>query len=109
MPQEQIAIRSGLLPLGKDHIKNRQRLSSLYEGRTEEGVAKELKPIMSELNKEVIDLVWGKPSGGEGVSTSIFRRWSQGFVFSEHEQTALKQFEGGPCAVIAPVQARLSC
>lgn len=27
-----------------------------------------------------------------------------GFVFSEDEQTALKQFEGGPCAVIAPVQ-----
>uniref|UniRef100_A0A3B3UPJ1 Ubiquitin carboxyl-terminal hydrolase MINDY n=1 Tax=Poecilia latipinna TaxID=48699 RepID=A0A3B3UPJ1_9TELE len=61
---------------------------------------------MSELNKEVVDLVWGKPTGG-GVSTSIFRRWSQGFVFSEHEQTALKQFEGGPCAVIAPVQAFL--
>ncbi|XP_054904145.1 ubiquitin carboxyl-terminal hydrolase MINDY-3 isoform X3 [Poeciliopsis prolifica] len=61
---------------------------------------------MSELNKEVVDLVWGKPSGG-GVSTSIFRRWSQGFVFSDHEQTALKQFEGGPCAVIAPVQAFL--
>uniref|UniRef100_A0A3Q2CT06 Ubiquitin carboxyl-terminal hydrolase MINDY n=1 Tax=Cyprinodon variegatus TaxID=28743 RepID=A0A3Q2CT06_CYPVA len=61
---------------------------------------------MSELNKEVVDLVWGKPSGG-GVSASIFRRWSQGFVFSEHEQTALKQFEGGPCAVIAPVQAFL--
>lgn len=27
-----------------------------------------------------------------------------GFVFSEDEQTALEQFEGGPCAVIAPVQ-----
>ncbi|KAF7227338.1 family with sequence similarity 188 member A [Nothobranchius furzeri] len=61
---------------------------------------------MSEVNKDVIDLVWGRPSGG-GVSTSIFRRWSQGFVFSEYEQTALEQFEGGPCAVIAPVQAFL--
>uniref|UniRef100_A0A8C5G863 Ubiquitin carboxyl-terminal hydrolase MINDY n=1 Tax=Gouania willdenowi TaxID=441366 RepID=A0A8C5G863_GOUWI len=30
-----------------------------------------------------------------------------GFVFSENEQTALEQFEGGPCAVIAPVQAFL--
>lgn len=77
MPQQQIAIRSGLLPLGRDRIKNRQPLSSLHEGRTEEGVTKELKPIMSELNKEVVDLVWGKPSGG-GVPTSIFRRWSQG-------------------------------
>lgn len=27
-----------------------------------------------------------------------------GFVFSEDEKTALEQFEGGPCAVIAPVQ-----
>ena len=27
-----------------------------------------------------------------------------GFVFSEHEKTALVQYEGGPCAVIAPVQ-----
>lgn len=29
-----------------------------------------------------------------------------GFVFSENEHTALEQFEGGPCAVIAPVQVR---
>lgn len=60
---------------------------------------------MSELNKEVVDLVWGRPSSG--VSSSIFRRWTQGFVFSENEHTALEQFEGGPCAVIAPVQAFL--
>ncbi|CAG11956.1 unnamed protein product [Tetraodon nigroviridis] len=59
---------------------------------------------MSELNKEVLDLVWGRPTSG-GVSASIFRRWTQGFVFSENEHTALEQFEGGPCAVIAPVQA----
>uniref|UniRef100_A0A3Q0SA60 Ubiquitin carboxyl-terminal hydrolase MINDY n=1 Tax=Amphilophus citrinellus TaxID=61819 RepID=A0A3Q0SA60_AMPCI len=60
---------------------------------------------MSELNKDVVDLVWGRPSSG--VSASIFRRWAQGFVFSENEHTALEQFEGGPCAVIAPVQAFL--
>lgn len=29
---------------------------------------------------------------------------STGFVFSEAERSALEQFEGGPCAVIAPVQ-----
>uniref|UniRef100_A0A3Q4H833 Ubiquitin carboxyl-terminal hydrolase MINDY n=1 Tax=Neolamprologus brichardi TaxID=32507 RepID=A0A3Q4H833_NEOBR len=60
---------------------------------------------MSQLNKDVVDLVWGRPSSG--VSVSIFRRWAQGFVFSESELTALEQFEGGPCAVIAPVQAFL--
>uniref|UniRef100_A0A673BNI5 Ubiquitin carboxyl-terminal hydrolase MINDY n=1 Tax=Sphaeramia orbicularis TaxID=375764 RepID=A0A673BNI5_9TELE len=62
---------------------------------------------MSELNKEVVDLVWGRPSSG-GVSASIFRRWTQGFVFCDNEHTALEQFEGGPCAVIAPVQVQLS-
>uniref|UniRef100_A0A8C5QW29 Ubiquitin carboxyl-terminal hydrolase MINDY n=1 Tax=Leptobrachium leishanense TaxID=445787 RepID=A0A8C5QW29_9ANUR len=31
----------------------------------------------------------------------------RGFVFSDSEPTALEQFEGGPCAVIAPVQAFL--
>ncbi|XP_068616499.1 ubiquitin carboxyl-terminal hydrolase MINDY-3 [Brachionichthys hirsutus] len=61
---------------------------------------------MSGLNEEVVDLVWGRPSS-RGVSTSIFRRWTQGFVFSENEHTALEQFEGGPCAVIVPVQAFL--
>uniref|UniRef100_A0A673KE24 Ubiquitin carboxyl-terminal hydrolase MINDY n=1 Tax=Sinocyclocheilus rhinocerous TaxID=307959 RepID=A0A673KE24_9TELE len=61
---------------------------------------------MSDTNKEVVDLVWGIPSGG-GVPVSLFRRWSQGFVFSEAERSALEQFEGGPCAVIAPVAATL--
>ncbi|KAJ7985646.1 hypothetical protein DPEC_G00354220 [Dallia pectoralis] len=61
---------------------------------------------MAELNKEVVDLVWGRP-GISGISASLFRRWTQGFVFSETEHTALEQFEGGPCAVIAPVQAFL--
>jgi hypothetical protein len=28
-----------------------------------------------------------------------------GFCFSEDEPTALVQFEGGPCAVLAPMQA----
>ncbi|CAB1334245.1 unnamed protein product, partial [Coregonus sp. 'balchen'] len=58
---------------------------------------------MGELNKEVVDIVWERP-GSNGMSASIFRRWTQGLVFSETEHTALEQFEGGPCAVIAPVQ-----
>lgn len=47
---------------------------------TVEGVAVDPptgKVVMSELNKEVVDLVWGRPSSG-GVSASIFRRWTQG-------------------------------
>uniref|UniRef100_A0A672QE25 Ubiquitin carboxyl-terminal hydrolase MINDY n=1 Tax=Sinocyclocheilus grahami TaxID=75366 RepID=A0A672QE25_SINGR len=61
---------------------------------------------MSDTYKEVVDLVWGRPGGG-GVPASLFRRWSQGFLYSEAERSALEQFEGGPCAVIAPVQAFL--
>ncbi|MBN3315336.1 MINY3 hydrolase, partial [Atractosteus spatula] len=61
---------------------------------------------MSDLNKEVVDLVWGRPSGSSMPNT-VFCRWTQGFVFSEAEHTVLEQFEGGPCAVIAPVQAFL--
>ena len=30
-----------------------------------------------------------------------------GFIFSDDEPTALIQLDGGPCAVIAPVQAYL--
>ncbi|XP_062900194.1 ubiquitin carboxyl-terminal hydrolase MINDY-3 isoform X1 [Mobula hypostoma] len=57
-------------------------------------------------NVELAELVWGRrPSGG--LSDSVFRRWTQGFVLSQSEATALEQFEGGPCAVIAPVQAYL--
>ncbi|XP_059472023.1 ubiquitin carboxyl-terminal hydrolase MINDY-3 homolog [Neocloeon triangulifer] len=49
---------------------------------------------------EFKNLLWG-PS----VKEDVFKRWSQGFVFSDAEPTALVQWEGGPCAVLAPVQA----
>ncbi|KAL8165127.1 UNVERIFIED_CONTAM: hypothetical protein K2H54_030176 [Gekko kuhli] len=62
---------------------------------------------MAELGQEVVHLVWGKKPGAHGLADTIFCRWAQGFVFSESEPTALEQFEGGPCAVIAPVQAYL--
>lgn len=41
------------------------------------------------------------------VKEDVFRRWAQGFTFSEHEPSALAQQDGGPCAAIAPVQAFL--
>ncbi|XP_065522551.1 ubiquitin carboxyl-terminal hydrolase MINDY-3 isoform X4 [Lathamus discolor] len=62
---------------------------------------------MSEAGQELVHLVWGKKAGPRGLADTIFCRWAQGFVFSESESTALEQFEGGPCAVIAPVQAFL--
>ncbi|XP_056665677.1 ubiquitin carboxyl-terminal hydrolase MINDY-3-like [Monodelphis domestica] len=61
---------------------------------------------MSDVTKQLKELVWG-PKAGPGLSEPIFGRWTQGFVFSESEGSALEQFEGGPCAVIAPVQAFL--
>ncbi|KAK3765924.1 hypothetical protein RRG08_002170 [Elysia crispata] len=45
-------------------------------------------------------LLWGS-----SLKEDVFSRWSQGFIFSEETPSALVQFEGGPCAVIAPVQA----
>uniref|UniRef100_A0A0B8RXR0 Ubiquitin carboxyl-terminal hydrolase MINDY n=1 Tax=Philothamnus irregularis TaxID=1899461 RepID=A0A0B8RXR0_9SAUR len=60
---------------------------------------------MAEL-QQMIPLVWGKKTS-QGLADTIFSRWTQGFVFSDSESTALEQFEGGPCAVIAPVQALL--
>ncbi|OWF51042.1 hypothetical protein KP79_PYT19576 [Mizuhopecten yessoensis] len=50
--------------------------------------------------QDIRNLLWGS-----GLKDEIFARWTQGFVFSEDEPTALVQHEGGPCAVIAPVQA----
>ncbi|XP_029444682.1 ubiquitin carboxyl-terminal hydrolase MINDY-3 [Rhinatrema bivittatum] len=61
---------------------------------------------MSGTSQELVELVWGRKTG-KGLCEAIFSRWTQGFVFSESESTALEQFEGGPCAVIAPVQAFL--
>lgn len=58
--------------------------------------------LVSESIQEVSQLVWG-PS----IRPELFARWSQGFIFSEDERTALIQTSGGPCAVIAPVQAFL--
>ncbi|EDV91699.1 ubiquitin carboxyl-terminal hydrolase MINDY-3 homolog [Drosophila grimshawi] len=52
--------------------------------------------------REIKQLVWGA-----SVREDVFKRWSQGFEFSDVEPSALVQKQGGPCAVIAPVQAYL--
>ncbi|BES92101.1 unnamed protein product [Nesidiocoris tenuis] len=51
---------------------------------------------------EIIKIMWGNE-----VREEVFQRWKQGFKFSNDEPTALIQNEGGPCAVIAPVQAHI--
>lgn len=53
-----------------------------------------------ELLKNIKTLLWGST-----VKEDVFKRWAQGFYFSVDEPTALVQREGGPCAVIASVQA----
>ncbi|XP_039496827.1 ubiquitin carboxyl-terminal hydrolase MINDY-3 homolog [Drosophila santomea] len=52
--------------------------------------------------REIKQLLWG-----DNVREDVFKRWSQGFEFSKVEPSALVQKQGGPCAVIAPVQAYL--
>ena len=72
------------------------------------------------LPEDLLTLVWGP-----NIKQELFTRWSQGkvhnffckllivlfsiagFIFSPNEKTALIQASGGPCAVIAPVQAIL--
>lgn len=44
---------------------------------------------------------------GLGVKESVFERWLQPFTFSAKEPIALVQHAGGPCAVLAPLQAFL--
>lgn len=56
--------------------------------------------------EELKNVVWGLK---QQINEPIFQRWAQGIKFSESEPSALVQFEGGPCAVIAPVQAFLLC
>ncbi|XP_076633566.1 ubiquitin carboxyl-terminal hydrolase MINDY-3 homolog [Colletes latitarsis] len=53
-----------------------------------------------EFLRSIKTLLWGST-----VKEDVFKRWAQGFYFSPDEPTALIQTEGGPCAVIAPVQA----
>lgn len=42
---------------------------------------------------------------GEGIRENVFERWLQPFQFFKDEPTALVQHAGGPCAVLAPIQA----
>jgi len=44
---------------------------------------------------------------GQGLKDHVLRRWLQPFKFSSKEPAALVQDEGGPCAVLAPLQAFL--
>lgn len=57
-------------------------------------------PCRTELN-DLNSLIWGQPP----LNIEVFKRWCQGFHFSSAEPTALVQGVGGPCAVLAPVQA----
>lgn len=62
--------------------------------------ATSVSPVSSTDFDEIIKIMWGNE-----VKEDVFQRWKQGFRFSSDEPTALIQHEGGPCAVIAPVQA----
>lgn len=57
-----------------------------------------------ELIKSVANVIWGN-SEQNTASEEVLRRWCQGFYFDAGEPTALVQKTGGPCGVLAPVQA----
>lgn len=83
MPQAQPAERSGLSASERaTKLASTDLPCPLVAFSTKEGVpvnSPAVNIVMSELNKEVVDLVWGRPSSG-GVSASIFRRWTQGMM-----------------------------
>lgn len=58
--------------------------------------------VPGETLADLMSLLWGRE-----IRDEVFQRWNQGFVFSEDEPSALLQRDGGPCAVIVPVQAFL--
>lgn len=61
---------------------------------------------MSTTNDEEIDWQVVKTLiFGEGIHETVFERWLQPFQFFKDEPTALIQESGGPCAVLAPIQA----
>ncbi|EDW65458.2 ubiquitin carboxyl-terminal hydrolase MINDY-3 homolog [Drosophila virilis] len=93
--------------------QQQQEISSMASGSTPSSTAPAagrqqqqqlLRPNESDMRelREIIHLLWG-----DSVREDVFKRWSQGFEFSDVEPSALVQKQGGPCAVIAPVQAYL--
>ncbi|XP_064537201.1 ubiquitin carboxyl-terminal hydrolase MINDY-3 homolog isoform X2 [Drosophila montana] len=93
--------------------QQQQEISSMASGSTPSSTAPAagrqqqqqlLRPNESDIRelREIIHLLWG-----DSVREDVFKRWSQGFEFSDVEPSALVQKQGGPCAVIAPVQAYL--
>lgn len=52
--------------------------------------------------KNAQTILWGSTS-----ETKSFLQWNQPFIFSEKEPSALMQRDGGPCAVLAPIQAEI--
>ena len=54
-------------------------------------------------HKDLTRVIWGS-----NVKQDVFERWSQGFIFdNKNEPTALLQYSGGPCSIIATVQGFL--
>ena len=53
--------------------------------------------------KCVKTIVWGS----ENAPENCLKQWEEPFIFSELENSALVQHHGGPCAVLAPIQAQL--
>ncbi|BFG01291.1 ubiquitin carboxyl-terminal hydrolase MINDY-3 homolog [Drosophila madeirensis] len=96
------------------HQQQQQQASSTPDGGPQTPKQKPQQqqqqlPPMPQLNandmrelREIKQLLWG-----DNVREDVFKRWSQGFEFSDYEPSALVQKQGGPCAVIAPVQAYL--
>ncbi|XP_030382622.1 ubiquitin carboxyl-terminal hydrolase MINDY-3 homolog [Scaptodrosophila lebanonensis] len=85
----------------QQQVQHEMPTTSYASGSARGGLARYFQDDMRELG-EIQQLLWG-----DNVLEDVFNRWSQGFEFSDVEPSALVQKQGGPCAVIAPVQAYL--
>eukprot|EP00039_Didymoeca_costata_P025271 m.12802 g.12802 ORF g.12802 m.12802 type:complete len:560 (-) comp4733_c0_seq2:884-2563(-) len=61
--------------------------------------------VMPDLITKLREVIWGKIDSTEQAIKDVLKPWLQGFFFEDTEPTALVQRHGGPCGVLAPVQA----
>ena len=52
----------------------------------------EMSPEDAKELESLVLLLWGK---GDSSFAQVFSRWSQGFIFSSEERSALMQMQGG--------------
>lgn len=64
----------------------------MHPGAADNQKKHEMSPEDAKELENLVALLWGK---GDVSFAQVFARWSQGFIFSEEERSALLQIQGG--------------